>query len=77
MSNRSRDERAVASIDAEGDKGVLTKFVLMGKPKPETSEREPEANIEWVLKPMVARRGRGRSQAPPSIGSMQVPGKKP
>ena len=44
-------------------------------PPPGEGEREAEANIKWVLKPMVARRGRGRGQAPPSIGSMKVPGK--
>ena len=63
-------------IDAEGDKGILTRLIVMSKPKPPPpGDEEAGANIEWVFKPMVARRGRGQTVSTPSIGSMQVPGK--
>ena len=73
------DDRTLAVIEPDGEGAVQTKLVLMNKPKPSTPGRKDpdedvEANIEWVLKPIVARRGR-KPSPPPSIGSMPVPGK--
>ena len=70
------DERAQAVVEPEGDQGIQTKLVLMSKPKPDDGGQRSEdeqANIRWVLKPMVPK-GR-RSGPPPSIGSMPIPGK--
>ncbi|MDP6945504.1 MAG: hypothetical protein QF464_15250 [Myxococcota bacterium] len=68
-------DRTLAVIEPEGDNGVLTKLVLMNKPKPPEKRSDEAPNIKWVLEPIVARPGRGRGQTPPSIGSMKVPGK--
>ena len=74
MTKKKDPGRADAVIEAEGEKGLLTRLVLMGKPAPEEAERPAEANVEWVFRQMSPKRKRG-SKTPPSIGSMRVPGK--
>ena len=75
----SDNDRVLAVIQPDGERAVQTKLVLMNKAKLPTPGRkggaeDEDANIQWVLKPIVARRGRKQTR-PPSIGSMQIPGK--
>ena len=69
--------RVAATEEFESTSGLKTKIVVMNKPKPQQpgeKTTDEEANIHWVFKPMVPKRGRGREQRAPSIGSMAVPG---
>ena len=69
-------DSGIKDAKTEGEGGVRTHFVVMNRPKPSKAALEgPEANIQWVFKAMVPKRGRGRRERPPSIGSMAVPGK--
>ena len=74
MADKNDSERAATVVEAEGEQGILTRLVLMGTPEPEDVERPDQANVEWVFKQMTPKRNKG-AKKPPSIGSMQIPGK--
>jgi hypothetical protein len=77
MATKETAAGATTVVEADGEQGIQTRLVLMSKAKPDDTgqaDGPTEANIQWVLKPMVAKR-RGRGNVPPSIGSMPVPGK--
>ena len=76
MAKSKETKSAGGEGEGGGDKGIKTRLVLMAKPKPDEveGERPQEANVEWVFKQMVPKR-KSRTKAPPSIGSMPIPGK--
>ena len=79
MATKETSAGSTTVVEADGEQGIQTRLVLMSKAKPDDGDAgqadgPAEANIQWVLKPMVAKR-RGRGSVPPSIGSMPVPGK--
>ncbi len=77
MAKSKEPKAGAADGDTADDPGIKTRLVLMGgggKASEEEREEAESANVEWVLKQMAPKRRR-KAGAPPSIGSMPIPGK--